>query len=334
MCSMVAMMSLDLSMTRRRALQAAALTTMASAAWGQAYPTRPIRIVVPFPAGGFADVYARIIATKMSDSFGRPVIVDNKPGAGGNIGAELAAKSAPDGYTLVTGTIGTHAINATLFANLPYDPVKDFAAVAFVVDAEGLLVVNPSLPVQNVADLVKLAKERPGQLNYASAGMGTTSHLAGEMFKSMTQTQLTHVAYKGNVPAIQDLMAGHVQMLFASLPTVLPQVKAGKLRALAVLGAHRSQTLPQVPTVAESGVPGFQVNNWTALFAPAGTPSAVVGKLNTEVQRIMGLPEVQQHMAKEGLRYLPMTAPQLGSFVKAEVEQWGSVVRRLGLKAE
>jgi tripartite-type tricarboxylate transporter receptor subunit TctC len=331
---MAAMIPDFLSMTRRRALLASALMPAVATAWGQTYPARPIRIVVPFPAGGFADVYARIIANKMADTFGQPVIVDNKPGAGGNIGTEMVARSPADGYTLVTGTIGTHAINATLFANLPYDPVKDFAPVAFVVDADGLLVVNPALPVQNVADLVKLAKERPGQLNYASAGMGTTSHLAGEMFKSMTQTELTHVAYKGNVPAIQDVLSGQVQLMFASLPTVLPQVKAGKLRAVAVLGAHRSQTLPDVPTVAESGVPGFQADNWTALFAPAGTPPAVVAKLNAEVQRIMGLPEVQQRMAQEGLRYLSMTAPQLGSFVQAEVKQWGAVVRRLDLKVE
>ncbi len=313
---------------------AVGLWAMAGPVAAQAWPTKPIRIVVPFPPGGFADIYARLLGAKMAETFGQPVLVDNKPGAGGNIASDMVAKSAPDGYTLVMGTIGTHAVNATLFSNLPYDPVKDFAPIAFVVDAEGLLVVHPDVPVQTVGDLVKLAKAQPGKLNYASAGLGTTGHLAGELFKTATQTDMTHIAYKGNVPALQDMVAGTVQVSFATLPTVLPQVKAGKLRAVAVLGPTRSATLPQIPTVAESGVPGFEVNNWTGVFAAAGTPPAIVEKLNAEIQRVMKLPEVQKQVAEGGFRYQAMSSAQFASFVKAEVVKWGPVVKQSGAKAD
>jgi len=310
------------------------VAALPGSAMAQAYPTKAIRLVVPFPPGGFSDIYARVLSTEMAKTFGQAVVVDNKPGAGGNIASDMVAKSAPDGYTLVMGTIGTHAINATLFPNLSYDPIKDFAPVAFVVDAEGLLVVNPDVPVQTVGDLIKLAKASPAKLNYASAGMGSTGHLAAEIFKTATHTDITHVAYKGNVPAIQDLLAGQVQVSFATLPTVLPQVKAGKLRPIAVLGLNRSATMPQIPTVAESGVPGFEASNWTGMFAPAGTPPAIVEKLNAEVQRIMKLPDVQARMAEGGLLYQPMTVAQFSGFVKSEVAKWGAVVKQTGAKAE
>jgi tripartite-type tricarboxylate transporter receptor subunit TctC len=300
----------------------------------QAYPNRPVRIVVPFPPGGFSDLYARAIATRMAETFGQPVLVDNRPGAGGNVAADQVAKSAPDGYTLVMGTIGTHAINATLFPKLPYDPIKDFAPVALVVDADGLLVAHPSIEARNVQELISLAKKKPGAMNYASAGPGTTGHLAAEIFKQRTSTFITHIPYKGNVPALQDVMGGYAQVSFATLATVLPHVKGGRLKPLAVLGSHRSAALPAVPTVAESGVPGFEVGNWTGLFAPAGTPAPVVEKLNAEVQRIMKLPDIQKRMGDEGMRFTPMSPSQFGDFCRSEIARWGAVIRRAGVTAE
>lgn len=304
------------------------------AGFAQEYPTKPIRIVVPFPPGGFSDVFARIIGAKMRETWKQQVIVDNRPGAGGNIGADIVAKSPPDGYTLVMGTIGTHAINATLFSKLPYDPIRDFAAVAFVVGADGLLVVHPSLPVRSVTELIALARSRPGQLTYASAGAGTTSHLAGELFKSMTKTDITHVPYKGNVPAITDLLSGQTTMLFATLPTVLPQVQAGRLRPLAVLGSTRSKAIPAMPTLAESGLKGFEVNNWTGVFARAGTRSQVVDKLNAEIMRIMDLPEVQERLPRQGLTFTPGSAEQFAAFVKSEKEKWGALVKAIGARVD
>ncbi|HYC48278.1 MAG TPA: tripartite tricarboxylate transporter substrate binding protein [Burkholderiales bacterium] len=311
-----------------------AAVCVAPAAHAQQYPTKPIRIVVPFPPGGFSDVFSRIIGGEMTKSWGQQVVVDNRPGAGGNIGADIVAKAPPDGYTLVMGTIGTHAINATLFSRLPYDPVRDFVAVAFVVEAEGLLVVHPSLPVKTARELIALARSRPGQLIYASAGAGTTSHLAGEIFKTMTKTDITHVPYKGNVPAITDLMSGQIQMLFATLPTVLPQVNANRLRGIAVLGSKRSAALPNMPTLAESGLPKFEVANWTGLLAPAGTPAAVVSRLNAESNRVMQLPEVQTRLPREGLRHVAMTPQQFGDFVRSEKEKWAPIVKATGAKAD
>jgi tripartite-type tricarboxylate transporter receptor subunit TctC len=290
--------------------------------------------VVPFPPGGFSDVFARIIGNKLSESWGQQVVIDNRPGAGGNIGADIVAKAAPDGYTLVMGTIGTHAINATLFSKMPYDPIRDFAAVAFVVEAEGLLTVHPSLPVKTAKDLIALARSKPGELTYASAGAGTTSHLAGELFKTMAKVDITHVPYKGNVPAITDLMSGQTSMLFATLPTVLPQVQAKRLKGIAVLGAKRSSALPDMPTLAESGLRGFEVNNWTGMLAPAGTPAAVVTRLNGEIVRIMQLPEVQTRLPKEGLRFVATTPQQFADFVRSEKDKWAPIVKATGAKAD
>lgn len=324
------------SMKQHVALIAFALALVAgtSAAQAQQYPTKPIRIVVPFPPGGFSDVFARIIGTRVSEAWGQQVIIDNRPGAGGNIGADIVAKAPPDGYTLCNCTIGTHAINPTLFSRMPYDPIRDFTAVAFVVEAEGLLVVHPSLPVKTAKDIIAIARSKPGELTYASAGAGTTSHLAGEVFKTMTKTSITHVPYKGNVPALTDLMSGQTSMLFGTLPTVLPQVQAGRLKGIAVLGAKRSTAIPNLPTLAESGLPGFEVNNWTGLMAPAGTPAGAVSKLNAEVVRIMQLPDVQARLPKEGLRFVAMTPQQFADFVKSEKEKWGPIVKATGAKAD
>src|SRR6266446_141853 len=227
----------------------------------QSYPQKPIRYIVPFPAGGIADVFARIIGGRLTESWGQPVVVENRAGAGGNIGAELVAKSAPDGYTILMGSIGTQAVNSSLYRNMPYDSAKDFTPIALVIEAESLLALHPSVAAGTPADLIALARSQPGKLTCASAGVGTTSHLACELFKSMVRVDITHVPYKGNVPAITDLLGGQTSMLFATMPTVLPHVKAGKLKGIAVLGAGRSPAAPEFPALAEA-LPGFEVNNW------------------------------------------------------------------------
>ncbi len=299
----------------------------------QTYPAKSIRLIVPFPVGGIADLYARLIGAKMSEAWGQPVLVENRTGAGGNIGAELVARSPADGHTLVMGSLGTHAVNVSLFAKMPYDPVRDFAPVALVLEAEGLLVVHPSVPASNVPELIALARATPGTLTYASAGMGTASHLAGELFKAMAKVDLVHVPYKGNVPAITDLLAGQTGLIFATMPTVLPHAKAGKLRALATIGSVRSAAAAELPTVAET-LPGFEVTNWIGLLAPAGTPPEIVKKLNAEVHRVMQSREIEARLPTEGARFIPMTPDQFAAFIKAEIAKWAPVVKASGAKAD
>jgi tripartite-type tricarboxylate transporter receptor subunit TctC len=310
-----------------------ALAGIAPAA-AQPYPSKPIRIIVPFPAGGIADIYARVIGTQLTQLWGQPVVVENRTGAGGNIGADAVAKSPPDGYSLVMGSVGTHAVNVTLFSKMPYDPVRDFAPIALVLEAEGLLVVHPSVPAQTVPELIALARAKPGTLTFASAGMGTASHLAGELFKTRANIDMVHVPYKGNVPAITDLLAGQTSLIFATMPTVLPHAKAGKLRALATIGKTRSAAAPELPTIAEAALPGFEVNNWIGLFAPAGTPPEIVRRLNVEVVRIMGSPEVQARLTSEGARFVATTPGEFGDFVKAEIASWAPVVKASGARAD
>ena len=305
--------------------------TWISATGAQPYPSKPIRIICAFPVGGIADIYGRIIAGKLAESWGQAIVVDNRAGAGGVIAAEAVARSPGDGYTLLMGSIGTHAVNVSLFSKLPYDPVRDFAAISLVLEAEGLLVVHPSVPAQNVAELIVVAKAKP--LTFASAGMGTASHLAGELFKSMAGVEMTHVPYKGNVPAITDLLAGQTSMLFATMPTVLPHAKAGKLRALATIGGSRAAATPELPTVGES-LKGFEVNNWIALFAPAGTPPEIVRRWNGEVTRIMQSPEIQARLPNEGARFSPNTPEQFSAFVKSEIAKWAPVVKASGAKVD
>src|SRR5687767_11256266 len=305
----------------------------AAPAFSQGYPSKPVRIIVNFPAGGIADLYARIIGAKVQESWGQPVVIENRTGAGGNIGAEAVAKSAPDGYTLNMSALGPHAVNVSLFTKLPYDPVKDFAAIALVLEAEGLLVLHPSVPANSVAELIAHARANPGKLTFASAGMGTASHLAGELFKTMAKVEMTHVPYKGNVPAITDLLAGQTSLLFATMPTVLPHAKAGKLRALATIGAARSAAAPELPTVAES-LPGFEVNNWIGLFAPAGTPPEIVRRWNAEVMRIMRSPEIQARLPAEGARFSPNSPEQFAAFVKSEIAKWAPVVKASGARVD
>ena len=308
--------------------------TAPGTAFAQSYPAKSIRIIVPVATGGIADYYSRVIGAKLLEAWGQAAVVENRAGGGGNIGADVVAKAPPDGYTLVMGFVGSHAVNQFLFAKMPYDTARDFAPVAMVIEAEGILAVHPSLPVNSVKELLALARARPGGLSYASGGVGTASHLAGELFKSMTKTFLVHIPYRGNAPAIADLIGGQTQLTFATLPTAIPHVRSGRLKGIAVIGSTRSAAAPQLPTIAESGVPGFAVNNWIGLFAPAGTPPDIVRKLNAEVMRIMQLPEVTKRMEVEGERHTPNTPEQFGQFVRDEVAKWGKVVKEAGLKAE
>ena len=303
-------------------------------AQAQAYPTRTIRIVVPVATGGIADYYSRVIGTRLTETWGQPVVVENRAGGGGNIGADVVAKAAPDGHTLVMGFLGPHAVNQFLFTKMPYDTQRDFAPVAMVIEAEGLLAVHPSVPVNTVGELLALARARPGMLSYGSGGVGTASHLAGELFKSMTKTFIVHIPYRGNAPAVADLIGGQTQLAFATLPTIIAHVRAGKLRGVAVIGSTRSAAAPQLPTVAEAGVPGFAVNNWIGLFAPAGTHVEIVRRLNAEVMRIMQLPEITRRMAVEGERHTANTPEQFAAFVRDETTKWAKVVKDAGLKAE
>ena len=301
------------------------------AALAQPYPSKPIRVICAFPVGGIADLYGRIIAARVSEAWAQPIVVDNRAGAGGVIAAEAGAKAPADGYTLLIGSVGTHAVNVSLFSKLPYDAVKDFAPIALILEAEGLLVVHPSVPARNVPELVLLLKKQP--LTFASAGMGSASHLAGELFKSMAKVEMTHVPYKGNVPAITDLLAGQTSLLFATMPTVLPHAKAGKLRALATMGSSRAAATPELPTIGES-LPGFEVNNWIGLFAPAGTPPEIVRRWNVEVTKIMQSPEIQARLPGEGARFSPNTPEQFAGFVKAEIAKWAPVVKASGARAD
>jgi tripartite-type tricarboxylate transporter receptor subunit TctC len=313
-----------------------ALAVMALPALAQSpaasYPNKTIKIVVPFAVGGIADTFSRVIAGKLADAWGQPAIVENKTGAGGNIGADLVAKSPPDGYTLVMGNIGSHAVNPFLVKNMPYDPIKDFVPIAHVLDAEGLLVVHPSLPVKTVPELIAYLRANPGKASYASGGIGTTSHLAGELFKSMAKVDMVHVPYKGNSPAITDVLGGQTQMIFATMPTVIQHARAGKLRPVAVIGTSRTPAI-DVPTVAES-LPGFEVSNWIGLFAPAGTPPEIVAKLNAEVQKIMMSPDVQKRLETEGAKFIPTTPQSFAAFQRAEADKWGKAIKEAGIKPD
>ena len=261
------------------------------------------------------------------------MIVENKTGGGGNIGADFVAKSPADGYTLIMGSIGTHAVNPFLVKNMPYDPLKDFVPVVFVLDAEGLLAVNPSLPVKNVSELIAYLKANPGKVSYGSGGIGTASHLAGELFVMTTKVDMVHIPYKGNALAITDLIGGQTQVMFATMPTILPYVKSDKLRGLAVTGANRDPSMPDLPSISET-LPGFDVKNWIGLFAPAGTPPAVVKKLHDEVSKIMQQPSVQKKLESEGAKYYAMSPEAFGTFQKKESVRWGKIIKSAGIKPE
>jgi tripartite-type tricarboxylate transporter receptor subunit TctC len=307
----------------------ACLLVFATQASAQSYPSRPVRMVIPLSPGGFADVPGRILASRLSALLGYNVFVENRAGAGGTIGADFVAKSAPDGYTLLfTGT--PHVISAWVYKKLPYDPLKDFEPVALVASGPYVLVVNPQLPVKSVRELIAAAKAQPGQIDYASSGNGSAQHLVSALFASMAGIQLNHVPYKGSGPAMQDLLGGQVKVSFAGIPNVLPHVKAGRLRALAVSTPQRSPDLPQVPTVAEAGVPGYQATLWLNLAAPAGTPADIVQRLYAETARALQDAELQQSFRAAGVEASLMSPQELAAFMQAEHEKWGKVVRDTG----
>lgn len=299
-----------------------------------AYPSRTIKLVVPFPPGGGADVIARMIGDRLKASWDQPVVVENRPGAGAAIGADAVAKAAPDGYTLLMGTVSSNAINASVYKKLPYDPVKDFEPVTLAAAGPIVLVVNPSLPVKSVKDLVDLAKAKPGSLNFASAGTGTSLHLAGEMFKGMAGVAIAHVPYRGSSPALTDLLGGRVQMMFDNMPSSLPHIQAGSLKALAVTTAQRSKQLPDVPTMDEAGVAGYEISAWYGVFAPAGTPKDIVAKLNAEIVKILQVPTVSKHLSEIGAEPVGSTPEQFRDFVTSEVAKWRKVVRDSGMAVE
>ena len=313
---------------------AALLAVFAQNAFAQAYPTHSIRLVVPFPAGGTTDILARAAAQKLSESLGQSVVVDNRPGAAGNIGADIVAKSAPDGYTLLMGTVGTHAINPGLYAKMPYDHVKDFVPVVLVAGVPNVLAVNPAFPVNSVAELIALAKSKPGTINFASSGSGTSIHMSGELFKAMAGVDMTHVPYKGSSPALTDLMGGQVQIMFDNLPSALPLIKAGKLRAIAVTSLKRAAALPDVPTISESGLPGFEASSWFGVLAPAGTPAPVVAKINADVNKWLQSPEARDQLLVQGANAAGGTPEQFAAHIRAETEKWAKVVKASGAKAD
>jgi tripartite-type tricarboxylate transporter receptor subunit TctC len=311
-----------------------ALGLLAGGAQAQTYPSKPIRLVVPFPPGGTTDILARTVGQKMTENWGQPVVIDNRPGAGGNIGSDLVAKAAPDGYTLLMATISTHAINVSLYKNLPFDSVRDFAPVSRIGTLPNILIVHPSVPVKSVKELIELAKSKPGELNFASSGVGTSLHLSGELFNSMAGVKLVHIPYKGSSPALADLLGGQVKIMFDNLPSALPHVKAGKLKPLAVTSAKRATVLPEVPTVIESGLPGFEVTSWFAIFVPAKTPTEIVAKLNGEIVKILNSGDVKEKLAQIGVDPAPTTPEALAAFAKAETEKWGKVVKATGASAD
>ncbi|MDX3904788.1 MAG: tripartite tricarboxylate transporter substrate binding protein [Pigmentiphaga sp.] len=306
---------------------------LAGPAAAAAYPERPVRIVVGFSAGGTTDVAARIIAKELGDDLGQSFVVENKPGAGSNIGAELVARAKPDGYTLYMVAV-TSTINQTLYKNLSFDIVKDFAPVALVVKVPNILVVNPSVPAKNVQELVSYIKANPGKVAYASSGSGTSIHMAGELFKLRAGVEAMHVPYKGSAPAMTDLIGNQVQMMFDNMPSAWPHVQAGKLRALAVTTAERSATAPDIPTMKEAGFDKFDVSSWFGLIAPAGTPQDVVDKLNASVQKALAKPDVQQRFKDLGAVTAKTTPAEFGAFIKSEVDTWATVVKASGAKVE
>jgi tripartite-type tricarboxylate transporter receptor subunit TctC len=312
------------------ALAASALAVASTPVWAQAYPSRPVRIVVPFAAGGGVDILTRMLAQKLSDRLGQQVVVDNRTGAGGNVGVDAAAKAPADGYTLVMATTGTHTINPGLYRSLPFDVEKDFAPITLVASVPNLLVVNPAIPAHDVKELVQLAKARPHQYSFASFGNGTSNHLSGEMLKSLAGIDVVHVPYKSATQAVADLIAGQTAFAFVNTPLALPQVQAGKLRALAVTGAKRSAASPEYPTMSEAGVPGFVVESWYGLMAPAGTPEPVIARLHKETLAVLADPEVRAFFRKQGADVETSTPAEFAARIRSEKARWADVIKTSG----
>jgi tripartite-type tricarboxylate transporter receptor subunit TctC len=319
---------------RSTVLLALCATAPSAASAADAYPTRPVRMIVAYPPGGGTDIVGRMMAQKLGEAFAQTVVIDNRGGATGNIGTELAARANPDGYTLLMGNVAPNAINVSLFKKLPYDPVKDFAPVSLVAITPNILVVNPTLPVKTVKDLVALAKAKPGVLNFPSAGVGSSSHLAGELLKILAKVDMVHVPYKGGGPALIAVVAGEVPVTFGTAASVSPHTRSGRLRALAVTSGKRSAVLPDLPTIAEAGLPGYEMLNWLGLFAPAGTPRPIVDRLASEALRIVRQPDIVSRFKAQASEPSPLGTDEFAAFVRKEVEKWGKVVAATGMTAE
>lgn len=300
----------------------------------QTYPDRPIRLVIPFPPGGGSDITGRTIAQKLGEALGQQVVADNRGGAGGNVGTDIVAKAVPDGYTICMALSGPFSINGSLLGKLPFDPLKDFALITLAGATPNLLVAHPSLAAHTVKELIALAKASPGKINFASSGLGTPAQLAGELFNTMAGVKLVHVPYKGASPALTDLLAGQVQLMFSTMPPSLPQVKAGKLKAIAVTSAKRSVTTPELPTIAEAGLPGFEAITWYGMAAPAGTPPAIVKKLNAEVVKLLHLPDVKERLLATGTEASGTTPEEFATYIKSETVKWAKVIKASGARAD
>jgi tripartite-type tricarboxylate transporter receptor subunit TctC len=300
----------------------------------QAYPAKPIKLVIPFPPGGPLDLAGRAIGQKLQEAWGQPVVVENRPGAGGNIGADAVAKAAPDGYTLVMGALSTHAVNPHLFAKMPYDALKDFAPVTLVAITPNVLVVNAAVPANTVGELVALARASPGKLSFASGSNGSAGHLAGELFKTLSGIDIVHVPYKGGAPALQDLLGGQVQFMFDNLANSMAQMKAGKLKAFAVTTSKRSALAPELPTMAEAGVTGFDISTWYGILAPAGTPPEVVRKLNGEIVNILGSEDMREKLRAQGAEPAPTSPEQFATFIRAEWSRYAKIVKDSGARVD
>ena len=311
-----------------------ACLALAVPAPAQTYPTKPIRFVVPFAPGGGTDLVARVVAAKLNESLGQPVVIDNRPGAAGSVGTDVAAKAPPDGHTLLLCSAGPLAINPSLYAKLPYDPARDLAPVALVTVMPFVLVTHPALPVKSVKDLIALARSRPGQLNYGTPGNGSTTHLANELLKSMTGIDMTHVPYKGVALAATDLISGQVQVMSGDLSTLLPHIKSGRMRPIAVTSAKRSSLLPEIPTVAESGVPGYDASGWFGVCVPAATPRTVVDRQNTSIVKGVSAPDSRERLGALGGEVAAGTTDQFAAHIRAEAAKWSKVIRTIGLKPE
>ncbi len=314
-------------------MAALAFAILSAPAPAQDFPTKPVRFIVPNPPGGASDITARVLAEKLSQRWGQPVVVENKPGAGAIIGTDFVAKAPPDGYTILL-VPSSHAFNVNLYKKLPYDSVKDFAALTQTAWTPLVLVVNPSLPVKSVKELIAYAKANPGKLTYASSGSGTSLHLAAEMFKDMAGVDIVHVPYKGSTAAHPDVLSGQVSMIFDTIPAVLPHIKSGKLRPLAVTGTKRSALMPDLPTMAEAGLPGYAASSWGGVLAPAGTPKATIDKLNAEMVAVLKLPEVQERLTGVGLEPASGTPAEFEAFIKAEIAKWSKIIKEAGITAE
>jgi tripartite-type tricarboxylate transporter receptor subunit TctC len=319
--------------TTLRAALAFVVTALSFAAAAQ-YPVKPVRLVVPFPAGGPTDIVGRTIGQKLNETLGQPVIVDNRAGAGGVTGTEQVAKSPPDGYTVLLGSISGLAVAMSLYPNRGYDSLHDFSPVTQAVTVTNILVVHPSLPVRNVRELLALAHAKPGALNYASSGSGTVTHLAGELFKTLGHVNIVHVPFRGGAPALTALMSGEVQMSYENSLIVVPHIKAGKLRALAVTGVHRSKLMPEVPTIAEGGLPGYAASGWYGFVVPAAVPKDIVARLNADITRILRMPDVVERLSGQGAEPVGGTAEQFSAFIRSEIEKWTGLVKTANMKAD